>query len=575
MTAAAQTQPSPAPEPRYAHLDHAVDVLRLHAPVWARVRPAERVAILEQLEQATRAAADRWVAEAQQAKGVGEGTWGAAEDWMTGPLVVLRALRALRKALTDIRDHGTPRIPGPIHERPDGQVVARVFPATLLERVSYWGITGEVWMDPALRRRELVRSQAVAYQGAPRSGEVTLVLGAGNVTAIPATDVLEELFVHGRVVLLKTNPVNEYLAPLLEEVYRPLVHRGLLRVVRGGAEVGAYLTRHPSIDRVHITGSDRTHDAIVWGTGAEAARRRAEDRPLLDKPITSELGGVAPVIVVPGPWTAEDFRYQGAHLATMMANNVGFNCLAARVVVQHAGWSGREPLLASLRQVLADLPTRYAYYPGAAERYARLVDGHPAAERYGSGGNGRLPWALLPGLDPDDRDDPAFAEESFCPALAETALEAGSTAEYIDEAVAFANDGLFGTLSANLLVHPESLREPGVREALDRAVADLRYGTVGVNQWTAVAYALGGLPWGAFPGHTLHEVGSGIGVVHNPLMFSRAQKSVVRGPFRWPYTPPWFVTHRHAATVGRKLMMLEARPSLRNMVTMLPTVLRG
>jgi hypothetical protein len=56
---------------------------------------------------------------------------------------------------------------------------------------------------------------------------------------------------------------------------------------------------------VHITGSDRTHDRIVWGPpGAEReSRRMAEDEPLLKKPISSELGCVTPVVMVPGPYT--------------------------------------------------------------------------------------------------------------------------------------------------------------------------------------------------------------------------------------------------------------------------------
>ena len=45
---------------------------------------------------------------------------------------------------------------------------------------------------------------------------------------------------------------------------------------RGGGDVGVYLTQHASISHVHITGSESTFRAIVWGTGdAGEARRRA------------------------------------------------------------------------------------------------------------------------------------------------------------------------------------------------------------------------------------------------------------------------------------------------------------
>ena len=55
----------------------------------------------------------------------------------------------------------------------------------------------------------------------------------------------------------------------------------MLRIVDGGADVGQYLTGHPRIDEVHITGSDKTYDAVVFGTGAEGARRKAADEPVL------------------------------------------------------------------------------------------------------------------------------------------------------------------------------------------------------------------------------------------------------------------------------------------------------
>jgi len=48
-------------------------------------------------------------------------------------------------------------------------------------------------------------------------------------------------------------------------------------VVYGGAEVGRFLVYHPQVDDVHITGSDLTHDLIVWGPpGAERERRKRE-----------------------------------------------------------------------------------------------------------------------------------------------------------------------------------------------------------------------------------------------------------------------------------------------------------
>jgi hypothetical protein len=124
-------------------------------------------------------------------------------------------------------------------------------------------------------------------------------------------------------------------------------------------------------------------------------------------------------------------------------------------------------------------------------------------------------------------------------------------------------------------VHPGSLRNPASRDALEEAIATLRYGSVSINHWSAVAYALGVTTWGAFPGHPAVDIQSGSGVVHNSLMFSQPEKSVIRAPFRVRPTPPWFVTNRAAAALGPKLARFEARPSLARALGIMWSAVRG
>ncbi|HEX3334106.1 MAG TPA: hypothetical protein VHS57_07175, partial [Acidimicrobiales bacterium] len=76
-------------------------------------------------------------------------------------------------------------------------------------------------------------------------------------------------------------------------------------------------------------------------------------------------------------------------------------------------------------------------------------------------------------------DDIAFNVESFCGEMAETALSAPDAAAFIDAATAFCNDVVWGTLGATLIVSPSSLKDQAVADAVDRAVADLRYGSIG------------------------------------------------------------------------------------------------
>ena len=89
-------------------------------------------------------------------------------------------------------------------------------------------------------------------------------------------DVLYKLFVEDEVVILKMNPVNAVAGPHIERAFKSLCDAGYLAIVYGGADVGAHLAQHPAVDTLHVTGSDRTYDAIVWGGDT---RIRSSARP--------------------------------------------------------------------------------------------------------------------------------------------------------------------------------------------------------------------------------------------------------------------------------------------------------
>jgi acyl-CoA reductase-like NAD-dependent aldehyde dehydrogenase len=545
-----------------ADMDAAIQTLQERKNAWVAVPVRDRIALLDRLIHDFSAIAERWVAVSVQAKGLDPRGKTAGEEWALGPYPVLRNMRLLRQALGDIARGGRPRIPGRVTTRPDGQVVARVFPATTSDSIFFTGVTADVWMQPGVTATQLPATQAAIYHQ-PHEGRVALVLGAGNVSSIGPMDALYKLFVEDQVIAFKTNPVNAYLGPVMEEAFRSVIEPGYLRVIYGGAAEGAYLCQHPGVEEIHITGSDKTFDAIVFGGGAEGAARKAARTPLLTKRVTGELGNVSPVIVVPGPWKAGDISYQAAHLVSMLINNAGFNCNATRVIIQHAGWDQRRPLMRQVSQILAGVPSRPAYYPGARDRQQAFVAAHPDAEQLGDGSGDRLPWTVITGVDPEARDDITFTTEAFCGLFAETALPAASAAEYLDRAVAFANDTLWGTLNATILVHPASLKDPATAAALERAVANLRFGSVGVNYWAAASYLLGQTTWGGYPGTDIYDIQSGNDVVHNTLMFSRAQKSVVRGPFRSTPVPPFFVTRAQVTgETFRRLSQFEAAPSV-------------
>ncbi|MCB1056989.1 MAG: aldehyde dehydrogenase family protein [Acidobacteria bacterium] len=584
----ASTPDAPQPASSRTDLETALGDLSRHRAVWVALDPGQRAHLLGRLIDTFSAVGERWERAVREAEGIAEGEPVSGEEWLSGPYMVLRNLRLLQSSLEDIAAGRAPAIPGPVRTRPDGQVTAQVFPASLWDRMFFPGVYADVWMEPGVTARQLAENQAAIYRRkrgedlgpGVDAGRLALVLGAGNVSAIGPTDVLYKLFVEDAVVLYKVHPVNEYLGPLFEEGFAPLVAEGFLRIVYGGAEEGDFLCRHPLVDEIHITGSGATVEAIAFGTGDEGAARKRERRPRIDKPITSELGNVSPLIVVPGPWSPRDLAYQAENIVSSLTNNAGFNCNATRVLVQHAGWDRRQRLLDAVREVLTRARRRRAFYPGAADRFARFRAAHPELETYGraprgDGEDSDLPWGLVPDVDPARAADPCFTTEAFCGLFSETALEAETPADFLDRAVDFANDTLWGTLNVTLVVHPASLRDPETRAALDRAVANLRYGTVSINHWAAVGFALMTTPWGAFPGHDLYDVGSGQGVVHNALMFDRPQKAVLRSPFIAFPKPPWFVTHRTSYPLSQALADFERKPSLLKLPRIFWNALRG
>ncbi|MBI2568618.1 MAG: NAD-dependent aldehyde dehydrogenase [Candidatus Schekmanbacteria bacterium] len=564
------------PTPR-AELERAVEVLNDNKDRWAAFDVPARIRLLRRMMLDTWEVAEEQVKAACLAKGLSFSAPVSAEEWLGGPMAVLRNLRLLAESLDQIRLHGRPQLkPGAVRRRPDGQLAVQVFPGDLKDKLLYANFRAEVWMQPDLREEGLVETMAAAYQVPEqrRRGKVALVLGAGNVASIGPMDVLYKLFVENQVCVLKMNPVNEYLGPFVERGFRALVEIGVLRVVYGGAEEGDFLVHHDGVDEIHITGSDRVHDIIVWGApGEEQQRRKQRGEPRITKRITSELGCVTPLLIVPGEWTARELVFQAENVATMVANNASFNCNAGKVLITWQGWPQRQAFLAKVEEILRSLPGRRAYYPGSDRKYDSFLACHGDARQLGPRSADTIPWTLIFGVDAGNTADIVFKQEAWCGILAESPVPGADVQAYLRNAVAFCNDEVWGTLSASLIADPRTQRQLG--GDFEQAVADLRYGSVAVNHWAALSYGLVLTTWGAFPGHSLDNIVSGSGVVHNTLMFDRPQKSVIWGPFTMAPKPPWFSTHRNAHNAARHIAQFELTPSYLRIPAIALAALRG
>ena len=527
---------------------------------------ASRVALMEDCLRRAVQLAPEWVDAACEAKGVSPGSPMRAEEIAAGPLATVRHLRLLINNYRAVEKSGKIPLPAPPIQGPGGLLVQVMPVEGMFDSIVFAGFKAHSLLAPEVTREDLEHLGENLKNFGP--AKCVLVLGAGNVSSIPATDTISKVFQEGHAVLLKMNPVNEYLGPIFQRVFAGLIEAGLVRIIYGGADVGAIAVNHARVDEIHITGSIYSHDAIVWGSSqAEQQRRKQEQNPLLKKPITSELGNVSPWIIVPGNYSRKQLRFQAENVASSITNNASFNCVATKVIITSKSWPQRQEFLDLLEDVLDRVPQRRAYYPGARERFGRFSGKQPGAAD-------SLPWTLLRDTDPQHAPH-LFCEESFVCVCAELGLEAADDRQFLAGAVEFANQKLWGTLGAALTLHPSFRGEPQGEACFQAALRDLQYGAVGVNHWPGLVYAMMSPPWGGYPIGTLANAQSGIGAVHNTFMLEGVQKTVLEGPLVISPKPFWFPTNRRPEPIAWKVLDLYARPSLWRLPGLLLAALRG
>lgn len=575
-----------------AEIDRCLTKLESGRRRFERLGIPQRLEILEQCVEGISKFAREWVRLACRAKGIPDGSPARHEEVIGGPVCTLRQLRLFQHSMRQIERYGTPRASARYSVRSDGRVGIPVTPSGgLLDPLVFIGVSARTWMLPDVTPENLTDYCAPAYRSLDESG-TSLVLGAGNVSGIGTADTLTKLCVENRNVLLKMNPVNEYLGPIYERVFTPLIENDLLRIVYGGADVAARAIDDDRISDVHITGSNQTFDAIVWGASAserETAKRNGT--PLLKKPISSELGNVSPWIVVPGSYSKISLNAQVGNIVASLTNNAAFNCVATRVILTWKQWPERERFLQLIESNLSRIPQRKAYYPGAIDRYAEFSGLEPGrarelSTRHRSNGSASghqtsadgstvflggtqpdddtLPWTLIRNVAPDSAA-PIFEKESFVCTAVEVPIDADSPEQFFERAVEFCNDRLWGTLAASVTLPSLLRRSKSERIRFDECINRMRYGVVTVNQWCGLGFGLLSPPFGGYPGSSPEDIQSGSGWVHNSHMLTGVEKTVVKFPLVTVPKPIWNPTHGAPERVSWALFDLMKRPTATNM----------
>lgn len=269
----------------------------------------------------------------------------------------------------------------------------------------------------------------------------------------------------GSTVVLKPAPETVLdafqLADAAEEAGLP---GGVLNIVTGGREIGAYLVAHPEVSKIAFTGS------------TAAGRVIGETCGRLLRPVTLELGGKSAAIILDDADLVSVAR--GLSWASLLNN--GQTCyLSSRILAPRSRYRETVDAVAHLASTLvvgdpADLATRVG--PLVSERQRRSVEAYiDTGRREGAtvvAGGGRPKhldrgWFVEPTVFAYlDNSATVAREEIFGPVL--TVLPYDD----LDDAVAIANDSEYGLGGTVWTSDPE--------KGLDLA-RRIETGSVGVN----------------------------------------------------------------------------------------------
>ncbi len=277
---------------------------------------------------------------------------------------------------------------------------------------------------------------------------------------------LAPLLAAGCTVVLKPSPETVLdTLELAEAVMEADIPAGVVNIVPGGRDIGAYLVEHPGIDKVAFTGST--------AAGRMIAARCGE----LLRPVTLELGGKSAAIVLDDADLESSLE---ALFGATLLNN-GQTCyLGTRVLAPRSRYDEVLGLLggfASSLQVGDALDETTQIGPLASANQRRRVEGYiergkaEGATVVAGGGpvEQERGWFVQPTVFGNVENSHTIArEEIFGPVLAVIPYDGE------DDAVALANDSDFG-LGGSVWTRDQ---ERG--EAVARRV---QTGTIGINHY--------------------------------------------------------------------------------------------
>ncbi len=498
--------------PSQLELDRNITTLRINSSELSKMSNQELIVLLNKTIENIQGIAYYWATLSAEKKGILQ-KHKEGEEWLGGPFVSILTLQYYIDYLekNDQLD---------INKFDDSKNSYKVFPNKFIEKLTFPLLNAEIRFSKSMNFEQINEYRGFKQRIGTDSGSVTLILGAGNVSSIPFLDTIFHLVANRSSIILKLNPVNDYLNPVFQKVFHEFIERGFISVVNGDIPTSKYLTEHRSIDAIHLTGSNYTYENIVYGRVLNDKERKLSQLSKSNKkPIFTELGNVTPIIVHPGKWSNSEIKFQARKIVTAKLNNSGFNCIAAQVIVLPKGWRSNDKLKKYIKHYLKKIGDTTSYYPGAVESLKELQNNKNYEQI-----NDQV--CSTPFMVSDlDSDEQFSIEEVWNSTLYFKEIEYTDYESFANNSIDYVNNELWGNLGATVLIKDSKKKRNS--EVVENYKHNLNYGTIAINEWAAIAFIIPTMPWGGYPGNKDNDIQSGQGFVHNSFFFESPLKGIV------------------------------------------------
>ena len=533
-------------------VDRNISTLRLNSQAFSKIENILLSDMFDECIQNIKSIAYFWATIGADNKGI-KGTVAEGEEWLGGPFA---STIALQYYIDFLRNNTV------ITEDLINDNKIHIFPNKPIEKLLFPFITADMHFSKNMSKTDIINSRGFGTRLGFKNG-ISLILGAGNVSSIPLLDTIYDMVVNRHCILLKLNPVNEYLKPVFEKVFENFISRGFMVVTTGDINVSSYMTAHSGITNMHLTGSDKTYENIVYGsTLNEKDKGKKTLSKKNKKPFTTELGNVTPFIIHPGKWSTSEIKYQARKIVTAKLNNNGFNCIAAQVIVLPKNWKQSQQLVEAIKKQLATEKDRLAYYPNSTETLKRLKSNKTIFQENDL-------TCATPHLTKDlDLNDYYEKNEVWSSTLFFKYLEHDNDLDYVNKAISYVNQDVWGNLGVAVLIKKHDSKK--VKDITKNYVDNLKYGTIAINEWPALGFIIPTMPWGGYPGNKDSDIQSGQGYVHNAYFFESPLKGVLYSKFKLPIVDPvWFTSNKKGSKVFKYLTYYQIENSKINLIKLI------